>query len=87
MVDLFLSPGDPDSELHNLYTQLARFPLVGHNYAKPMLQIPHGLFGATQANPRSAAAPSLLNLDEPLCVGKHNTNFKNDNNSIVGHSN
>ena len=35
MADLFLSCGDSDSELHNLSTQLARFPQVGCYHATP----------------------------------------------------
>ena len=35
MADLFLSHGDSDLELHNLSTQLAKFPLVGHYHANP----------------------------------------------------
>ena len=58
--DLFLFCGDSDSELQNLSTQLTRFPLVGRYHASPMLQSPHGLCGAHQANPRFAAVPFSL---------------------------
>jgi hypothetical protein len=46
MVNLLLSCGDSDSELQNLSTQLARFPLVGCYHASPMLQSPHSFCGA-----------------------------------------
>ena len=57
MANLFLSHGDSDSELHNLSTQLARFPLVGHYHTNPMLQNPHGLCGAHLAKPCFATIP------------------------------
>ena len=75
MADLFLSHGDSDSELHNLSTQLTSLPLVGHYHANPVLQIPHGLCGAHQANPRFAAYLFLLNSDKLPREGKHNTNL------------
>ena len=40
--NLFLSHGDSDSELHNLFTQLTRFELMGCYHINPMLQIPQG---------------------------------------------
>ena len=55
MANLFLSHGDSDSELHNLSTQLARFPLVGCYHTNPVIQIPHGLCGAYLANSHLAA--------------------------------
>ena len=55
MADLFLSYGDSDSELHNLSTQLARFPLSSHYHTNPMLQIPQSLCGVPQAKPCLAA--------------------------------
>ena len=60
MVYLFLSHGDSDSELHNLSTQLTRFPLVGHYYVNPILQTPYSLCGAHLANPRFATVPFSL---------------------------
>ena len=60
IANLFLSHGDSDSELHNLSTQLAKFPLAGCYHANPMLQIPHGLCGAHQTNPRFASIPISL---------------------------
>jgi hypothetical protein len=65
--NLFLSRGDTDSGLQNLSTQLARFPLVGHYHASPMLQISHGLCGAHEANSCFATVPFSL--------GKHHTNL------------
>jgi hypothetical protein len=56
MVDLFLS----DSELQNLSTQLAKFPLVSRYHPSPMLQNPHGLCGAYQANLCFATIPLSL---------------------------
>jgi hypothetical protein len=41
MTDLFLSHGDSDTECHNLSSQLDSFPLVGSDYANPLLPIPH----------------------------------------------
>ena len=55
-----------DSELQNLSTQLADFSLVGQYHASPMLQIPHGLCAAHEANPHYAVDLSILNPDEPL---------------------
>jgi hypothetical protein len=46
---------ETDSELHNLSTQLTRFPLAGHYHAIPMLQILQSLCGAHQANSQFAA--------------------------------
>ena len=60
MADLFLSPGDPDSELHNLSTQLTSFPLVSCYHTNLVLQIPHSLCGAPQANPHLATMPFSL---------------------------
>ena len=60
MANLFLSHGDSDSELHNLFTQTARFPLEGHYNASPVLQILHSLCGAHLANPCFAAVPFSL---------------------------
>ena len=47
---MFLSHGDSDSELQNLSTQLAKFPLVSRYHASLMLQNPHGLCGAHRVN-------------------------------------
>ena len=69
MADLFLSHGDSDSELHNLSTQLARFPLLGYYHASTILQFPHNLCGAHLANPRFAAVPVSLEPSE----GKRHT--------------
>ena len=52
---LFLSHGDSDSELQNLSTQLARFPLAVCYHANLVLQTPHGLCGVPPANPHFAA--------------------------------
>jgi hypothetical protein len=49
-----------DSELQNLSTQLTRFPLAGRYHASSMLQSPHGLCGAHQANQCFAAVPLSL---------------------------
>jgi hypothetical protein len=51
---------DTDSELQNLSTQLAGFPLEGHYYASPVLQSSHSLCGAHQANPHFATIPFSL---------------------------
>jgi hypothetical protein len=60
--NLFLSRGDSASELQNLSTQFAKFPLVSHYQANPMLQIPHGFCGcgAPQTNPCFASVPFSL---------------------------
>ena len=51
----FLSCGDSlPQNSKNLSTKLAKLPPVGHYHASPMLQIPHGLCGAHQANPRTS---------------------------------
>jgi hypothetical protein len=60
MADPFLSRRDSDSELHSLATPLTKFPLAGRYHASPMLQSPHGLCGAPQANPRFATIPFSL---------------------------
>ena len=57
MANLFLSHGDSDSELHNLSTQLARFPLADLYHTKPVLQIPSALCGTPQADPHFATVP------------------------------
>jgi hypothetical protein len=59
MANLFLSRRDSDSELHNLFTQLPRFPLASRYHTSPVLHIPHGLYGAPLANPRFAIPFSL----------------------------
>jgi hypothetical protein len=64
MADLFLSHGDSDSELNNLSSLLARFPLADCYHVNPMLQIPHGLCGVPQANPCFAAVPFSLELGQ-----------------------
>jgi hypothetical protein len=61
MANLFLSHEDSDSELHNLSTQLAMFPLEPGRYlANTMLQYSHGLCGAHLANPCFATVPFSL---------------------------
>ena len=75
MADLFLSLGDSDSELHNLFTQLTGLPLVDHYHSNPMLQIPHYLSMHFRQTYALLLYLSLLNMDEPLCEGKHNTNL------------
>jgi hypothetical protein len=51
MADLLLSCGDSDSELHNLSTQLARFPLSSCYHANHMLQIPPRPLWCTSGKP------------------------------------
>lgn len=85
MANLFLSPGDSDSELHSLSTVLAEFPLAGHYHANPVLQIPTAFVVHVK---QTHALPPSLNLDEPLREGKHNSNLvQNDSDSIAGCSN
>ena len=49
-----------NSYLQNLSTQLAKFPLVGHYHASPMLPNPHSFCGTCLANPRFATVPFSL---------------------------
>ena len=63
LADLFLSHGGSDSELHNLSTQLARFPLAGHYHTNPMLPIPTA-FVVLIRQTRFAAAPFSLEPSE-----------------------
>ena len=72
MANLFLSNGDSDSELHNLSTQFARFPLMSHYYTNPVFKSPTAFVEQTHTWPPYL---SLLNPDEPHCEGKHNTNL------------
>ena len=59
---LFLSYGDCNSEPQNVSTQITKFPLVDHYHASPMLQNPHDLCGASQANTHLAATSFSLEL-------------------------
>jgi hypothetical protein len=71
MAKLFLSHGDPDSEFQNLSTLLAKFPLAGCYHAKRVLQKPHNLCGAPQANPRFATV--LLSVEPRRCLKENAT--------------
>ena len=84
MANLFLSHGDSDSELHNLSTQLTRFPLLGRYHASPMLQSPHGLCGEHQANPRFAAVP--FSLEPSWIAGRRKTPHKFNSETMVTQS-
>ena len=56
MANLLLSHGDSESVLQSL----SRVPLAGRYYANPVHQIPPGLGGVPQANPRLATVPFSL---------------------------
>lgn len=75
MTDLFLSHGDSDSELQNLSTQLARFPLAGRYHTSPMLQILHCLCCAHQTNPCFHAIPfsPIIDITSDKCVNTKST--------------
>ena len=76
MANLFLSHGDSDSELQNLSTQLARFPLSTHNQAILVRQVPHCLCGPHLANPYfTAVSFSLSNPVELPREGKYHINL------------
>ena len=80
MTNLFLSHRDSLTQSSwTVSTQLARFPLTGHYQANPVLQIPHSLCGAHQAN------PCFLSWTQLSPHGKENatlTQFRNNGNSI-----
>ena len=63
-----------DSELQNLSTELSKFLLAGHYHASPMLQNTYFVVNIRQTH---ILLPylSLLNPEEPLSEGKHNTNL------------
>ena len=84
MADLFLSHGDSDSELHNLSTQLTKFPLVGGYHANPMLQSPHGLCGTHQANTCFATIPFAL--EPSIIVARRKTPHKRSSETMVTQS-
>jgi hypothetical protein len=67
MADLSLSHEASDSELHNLSTQLTKFPLAGCYHANSVVHIwqTHTLLPYL----------SLLNPDEPQGEGNRNTNL------------
>lgn len=70
--DLFLSP---KTELQNLSTQLARFPLAGRYHTSPMLQILHCLCCAHQTNPCFHAIPfsPIIDITSDKCVNTKST--------------
>ena len=71
MAGLFSYHGDSlDSELLNLSTQLAKFPLLGCYHTSPTLKISHYLLGYTLS-----LYLSVWNSVQSLPVGKHHTNL------------
>jgi hypothetical protein len=75
MADLFLSLGDSDSELHNLSTQLSRFPLAVATTPTLCFKSPVAFVVHTWQTHALWPYLSLLNPDELPCEGKHNTNL------------
>jgi hypothetical protein len=71
MVGLFLSYGD--SELQNLSTQHAKFPLACHYHACPMLQNSHGLLWYTSGKPTLCCCTFLSGTQSNCCVKENTT--------------
>ena len=61
---------ETDLELHSLSTHLTRFPLAGCYHDNNVLQIPHSLCGAPQANPHFAAIPFSLESRQAAALRK-----------------
>ena len=77
MADLFLSLWDSDSELHNLFTQLARFLPAVITTPTPCFKSPKAFVVYLKQIHALLWYLSLLNLDKPLHEGRPNTNDSN----------